>query len=300
MNAITEATSTGWAVRVPASSANLGAGFDVLGMALALHAEVGCGRPPDGALVADDHHPATIAFRRLGGEGGLWVRSAIPMGRGLGFSGAIRVAGAAAALVQRNGSGALDDPDGLADVLAVASELERHADNAAASLYGGLVVAAAGTATRVPLAFDPAVVVWVPDATTTSTDQSRTTLADQVSRLDAVFNLGRVAMFVAACANGDAAALREATRDRLHQAVRLANVPQSASAMEAGLDAGAWAAWLSGSGPTVAMFCESSRAEEIAAQLPPDGHTKLLRIDHEGAVVTGVTDETQPADRSSG
>ena len=69
--------------------------------------------------------------------------------------------------------------------------------------------------------------------------------------------------------------------------------------MQAGLDAGAWAAWLSGSGPTVAMFCESSRADEIAAQLPSDGHTKLLRIDHEGVVVTGVTDETEPVDRSS-
>jgi homoserine kinase len=283
---------TGWAVRVPASSANLGAGFDVLGMALALHAEVGCGRPPAGARQADEHHPATIAFRRLAGEGDLWVRSTIPMGRGLGFSGAIRVGGAAAALVQRDGSGALETADGRADVMNVAADLERHADNAAASLHGGLVVAVADTVTRVPLAFDPAVVVWVPEATTTSTDQSRTTLADQVGRDDAVFNLGRVAMFVAACANGDAAALREATRDRLHQDVRLANVPQSAAAMQAGLEAGAWATWLSGSGPTVAMFCESSRASEIAAELPPEGHAKLLRIDHEGAIVVAFDDDS--------
>jgi homoserine kinase len=244
-----------------------------------------------GARAADEHHPARIAFRRLGGRGELWLRSVIPMGRGLGFSGAVRVGGAAAALVQRGGPEAIDSQDGLAEVLTVATELEQHADNAAASLYGGLVVAAADTVTRVPLAFDPAVVVWVPDATTTSTDHSRTTLADRISLGDAVFNLGRVAMFVAACANGDATALREATRDRLHQDVRLDHVPASAAAMQAGLEAGAWATWLSGSGPTVAMFCESSRAEEIAAELPVGGHTKVLRIDHQGAVVTGNADE---------
>jgi len=294
------AASTDWAIRVPASSANLGAGFDVLGMALALHAEVGCGEPPHGARLADEHHPTRIAFKRLGGEGELWVRSSIPIGRGLGFSGAVRVAGAAAALVQRSGPQALDDHDGLVDVLTVAAELERHADNAAASLYGGLVVAAADMVTRVPLAFDPAVVVWVPDATTTSTDHSRTTLANQVSLGDAVFNLGRVAMFVAACANGDASTLREATRDRLHQDLRLEHVPRSASAMQLGLEAGAWATWLSGSGPTVAMFCESSRAEEIAAHLPTAGHTKLLRIDHEGATVTGVGAEIEPDESASG
>ncbi len=276
---------SGWSVRVPASSANLGAGFDVLGMALTLHADVGCGPPPEGALIADEHHPATVAFRRLGGEGALWVRSPIPMSRGLGFSGAVRVGGAAAAMVQRFGRDALDDGHVLEQVLDVAATLERHADNAAASLHGGVVVVADGAVTRVPLAFDPAVVVWVPDATTTSTDQSRTTLSDTVSRADAVFNLGRAATFVAACANGDAAALRMATEDRLHQPVRLAAVPEAAAAIEAGLDRGAWAAWLSGSGPTVAMLCESARADDIAAGLPTSGRTKALRIDHAGATV---------------
>ncbi len=287
---------TGWAVRVPASSANLGAGFDVLGMALALHAEVGCGTAPTDARQTDHHHPADVAFRRLGGTGDLWVRSGIPIGRGLGFSGAVRVGGAAAALVQRDGPDALHQDEALAEALAVSTELERHADNAAASLFGGLVVAAADTVARVPMAFDPAVVVWVPDATTTSTDRSRATLPEQVSRDDAVFNLGRVAMFVAACANGDASMLREATRDRLHQHLRLERVPQSAEAMRAALDAGAWATWLSGSGPTVAMFCDASRASEIAGLLPADGHSKVLRIDHEGAVVTTVSDDAGAAD----
>jgi homoserine kinase len=284
---------TSWSVRVPASSANLGAGFDVLGMALSVHAEIGCGAVPPRANAADGHHPAAIAFRRLGGTGPLWVRSSIPMGRGLGYSGAVRVGGAAAAVVQRDGRGALAEPAARAEVLAVSSALERHADNAAASLEGGVVIAAADTVMRVPLAFDPTVVVWVPSAETTSTDQSRTRLPDSVDRNDAVFNLGRVAMFVAACASGDASVLRAATDDRLHQALRLEHVPHSAAAIEAGLGAGAWAAWLSGSGPTVAMFCESSRSNEIAAALPSSGHVKQLRIDHEGATVTEVG---QPAD----
>ncbi len=278
-----------WVVRVPASSANLGAGFDVLGMALTLHAEVGVGTPPVGAQAVDGHHPADVAFRRLGGTGSLWMRSPIPAGRGLGFSGAARVGGAAAALVQRNGHTALDADGAREEVLAVTTELERHADNVAASIFGGIVVAAGGHVTRVPLAFNPAVVVWVPDAATTSTDQSRGRLPATVSRDDAVFNLGRVAMFVAACATGDHAGLRTATQDRLHQPQRLEQVPESAHALDAALEAGAWAAWLSGSGPTIAALCESGRADEIAAALPTSGRTKILRIDHEGAVVSAPT-----------
>ncbi|MDW3213425.1 MAG: hypothetical protein R8G01_05465 [Ilumatobacteraceae bacterium] len=281
-------TDADWAVRVPASSANLGAGFDVLGMAVTLHAEVGIGPAPDGARPAEPRHPASVAFVRSGGVGNLWVRSPIPMSRGLGFSGAVRVGGAAAAQVQRHGPDALHDDDRRAAVLEVAGDLEGHADNAAASLYGGIVATSGGAVARIPLAVDPAVVVWVPEATTTSTDRSRTSLADSVSRADAVFNLGRVAMFVAACATGDVAALRHATEDRLHQGKRLTAVPESAAALDAALDAGVWAAWLSGSGPTVAMLCESARADEVAAALPGSGHTKSLRIDHDGATVTGV------------
>lgn len=283
-----------WSIRVPASSANLGPGFDVLGMALTLHAEIGCGGVPQGAHAADDHHPATVAFRRAGGSGSIWIRSPIPMGRGLGFSGAMRVGGASAAFVQVDGRDALDDHETCREILRISADLEHHADNAAASLHGGIVAVADDTVTNVPLAFDPAVVVWIPAAATTSTDRSRTYLSDTVARADAVFNLSRVAMFVAACASGDAAAFRQATEDRLHQAERLAAVPESAAALGAGLDAGAWASWLSGSGPTVAMLCEPSRADEVAAALPGSGHTKVLRIDHLGATVTEVA--APPAD----
>jgi homoserine kinase len=275
----------GWAIRVPASSANLGSGFDVLGMALSLHAEIGIGVPPDGARWGEPSHPAVVAFRRLGGQGDVWVRSPIPMGRGLGFSGAVRVGGGAAAMVQRHGTDALSVDDHLDELARVATELEGHADNVAPSIYGGIVVCAGSHVQRVPLAFDPAVVVWIPDGTTTSTEQSRSTLRASVPMSDAVFNLGRVATFVAACASGDQSALRLATEDRLHQPTRLAAVPETARALDAALTAGAWAAWLSGSGPTMAAMCERSRAEAVAAALPDTGHAKLLHIDHEGASV---------------
>lgn len=280
--------TTGWAVRVPGSSANLGAGFDVLGMAIGLHVDVGCGPAPPDAHAADEHHPATVAFRRGGGDGPLWSRTRIPMGRGLGYSGAVRVGGAAAALVQREGTGALADVGGRRAVLDIAAELEHHADNAAASLIGGIVVVAGAEVVSVPLAFDPTVVVWIPDAATTSTERSRSALPAMVTRSDAVYNLGRVAMFVVACALGDPARLRTATEDRLHQPIRLREVPSSAAALDAGLANGAWAAWLSGSGPTVAMLCDRGSADALAASLPAGGHAKIVDIDRRGTVVIDV------------
>jgi homoserine kinase len=273
-------------VRVPASSANLGPGFDTLGMALSLHAEAGVidGEVPPAAQRIDQFHPAGVAFRRAGGEGDLWVCSPIPVGRGLGFSGAVRIAGIVAAHAQQHGS----DPDKMAahanTMLALASELEGHADNVAASLFGGIVATADGRAVRIPLAFDPAVVVWIPTFTT-STDESRTKLGAHVPLDDAVFNIGRVALLVASLSAGDVEALRSATQDRLHQDRRLAAVEPSRVALQAALDAGAWCSWLSGSGPTVAAMCPFDEADELAAQMPSDGHTKVLRIDHGGAVI---------------
>ncbi len=273
-------------VRVPASSANIGPGFDTLGMALSLHVEAGVidVDVPAGAQRVDQFHPASVAFRRAGGDGDLWVCSPIPVGRGLGFSGAVRVAGIVVAHAQRHGS----DPERMAAdmrrMLALASELEGHADNVAASLFGGIVATADGRAVRIPLAFDPAIVVWIPSFTT-STDESRSRLGRDVAMEDAVFNVGRTALLVAALAAGDVEALRSATQDRLHQDHRLASVEASKDALDAALQAGAWCSWLSGSGPTVAAMCQLDDADDVAAQMPAGGHTKVLRIDHEGAVI---------------
>jgi len=272
-------------VRTPASSANIGPGFDTLGMALGLYAEIGLVERgiPDGARAIDEHHPASVAFERNGGDGALWERTSIPMGRGLGYSGAVRVGGAVLAGALRTGTTSLD-ADERARAFSLVAELEGHADNVAASLFGGVVATAAGRVVPVRLGVDPAIVVWIPSFVT-RTDESRKQLPDVVSLADAAFNLGRLALLVAALGDGDIGALRSATEDRLHQPVRLAAAEPSAAAMSAALDAGAWCSWLSGSGPTVAVMCAMADAERVAAALPADGRTKVLRIDHAGAVI---------------
>ena len=263
-------------VTAPASSANLGPGFDCLGLALDLPLTVTAG----GDGPTDEHHPAVKAFRHGGGTGPLQVESVIPAGKGLGFSGAARVAGLMAAAAQQG-----EQPvaaNALPRFLAAATELDGHPDNVAATLLGGLVAVAGSQAVRVPMAVDGIVVVWTPPGDT-STRASRKGLVGDVSRDDAVFNVGRASLLVAAVAAGDHEALREATEDRLHQDRRLDAVPESRRTLECALDAGAWGAWLSGSGPTIAAWCPGDAAAHIAAQLPDTGLTRLLPIASEGA-----------------
>jgi homoserine kinase len=245
-------------------------------MAVTLSLSVGPGEP--GAVT---RHPALDAFEAAGGQGPIAVESSIPPGRGLGFSGAARVAGAMAAAVQHGAS--LDDARTTA--LEIATALEGHADNVAPSVYGGLVATAGGRVVRVPIPRGPAVVAWIPAERTTSTRGARAALPDQVAFDDAVFNVGRVALLVAALATGDVDSLRTATEDRLHQDQRLARQPESRAAIDAALDTGAWCAWLSGSGPTIVALADPDDAERIGAALPPAGRTRTLAIDTAGAVV---------------
>ena len=207
----------------PASSANLGPGFDALGLALELPFELAVGASPaDGFLPCEPRHPATVAaFAAAGGDPGtdLWWRSPIPPGRGLGFSGAARVAGAFAASRDRD------------EAFATAVALEGHPDNAAASTFGGLVATASGRAVNVQLGADLEVVVWWPE-TETSTNAARAALPDVVDRSDAVLDIGHTALLVAALAAGDLDALSTAVTDRLHQRRRLEREPASRAAID--------------------------------------------------------------------
>jgi homoserine kinase len=271
-------------VRVPASSANLGPGFDALGMALSLHLEMGIddgSALPEFAKVIDDSHPSLAAFRHAGGTGNVWVRSVIPMGRGLGFSGAARVAGVVLGHAQRNGKESL-----IADrkeLLRLSTELEGHPDNVAASLVGGVTASTGGEVVKLPLGLDPAFIAWVPE-TQTSTEKSRTAIASSIPLPDVVFNIGHTALLMAAFAAGDIAVLREATKDRMHQDVRFAASPNSHEAFNAALATEAWCSWLSGSGPTVGVLCAKADAARIAGKLPKSGASHILDIDHDGAV----------------
>lgn len=271
-------------IRVPATSANMGPGFDVLGLALTLHTDVGIvgiDEPVDGAREAEDTHPAQVAFVRAGGTGRVWVKNSIPVGRGMGFSGAVRVGGIVAAEVQQHGPAW---SRATSHAVRLGAELEGHADNVAPSLHGGVVIAGDSQVTQVPVALDPVFVMWVPDFTT-STDDSRGKIGRTIALKDAVFNISRTAMLVTALATGDTSLLREATQDRIHQDLRFAASPESRAALEAGLAAGAWCGWLSGSGPTVALMCDAASTAAVAGSLPPGGHAKELRIDFEGARV---------------
>jgi homoserine kinase len=274
----------------PASTANIGSGFDCLGLALDLSFELTfsgsssgatdatVGAEPHELIRADiigDRHPAMVAFRKSGGVGPLQASTKIPPGKGMGFSGAAHVAGAAAAFVQRFGQ--IDRNS----VLASAAELEGHADNAAPSVYGGFTIAAGGRVISLEVPTDLLLVAWIP-ATETSTASSRARLPEVVSHADASFNVGRAALLVAAMSTGDLGALRIATEDRLHQAIRLVDSPTSSAALNVALESNAIAAWLSGSGPTVVALATRETAESIASTLATNGHCKILEVDRQG------------------
>ncbi len=281
-------------VSAPASSANLGPGFDCLGMALDLPFEMATGeQPAEGWLAVEQSHPAAVAFVAGSGDPDepLWWRSPIPPGRGLGFSGAARVAGAYLALRHGDGERPGHDP-AVAAARRIAADLEGHADNAAASALGGITVAVDDTVIGLDAPEGLEVLVWWPDAAT-STRQSRGALGDTVKLRDAAFSIGRAALWVAALGSGDFAALRTACEDRVHQPERLAARPDAAQALEALLGRSeVLAAWLSGSGPTVAALVESTdgvgggEVAALAAGLPA-GRTRRLAIARRGVHVVG-------------
>jgi homoserine kinase len=188
------------------------------------------------------------------------------MGRGLGYSGAVRVAGAMLAHVERNGVAAAADHDTRVEVLRLTAELEGHPDNVAASVFGGMVIADGDLVSPASVDLGLSVVVWVPAADSTSTDRSRATLPTVVNRPDAVFNMARVATLITAVAAGDLGLLRRSVADRLHQDIRFAAAPasaQAATAMES--IPGVHGVWLSGSGPTVAGWVKADELDQVVA-----------------------------------
>ncbi len=260
-------------VRAPATSANLGPGFDALGLALDLWNEVdvevaeagggavevevlgeGAGELPRGPenLVARAFLRAVVEMKaRLPGTARLVCRNAIPLARGLGSSAAATVAGILAA------EAAAGHPLPPERRLALAAEIEGHADNVAACLLGGLVACAPSPtgpfALRLPYAGPPEVALIIPDFRV-PTAEARAVLPDTYPRADAIANVQRTAILVGALASGDRVALAHGVADRLHQPYRMGLYRGADAVLGDAAAFGAAAACVSGAGPTLLAF----------------------------------------------
>jgi homoserine kinase len=295
--------ATAVTVRVPATSANLGAGFDCLGLALDMFASItvtfGEAEQPPTEDVGEKMVLTAVrqTYARLGKlpPNGLRARYhvSIPLGRGLGASAVARVAGVVA--VNEFERHALSE----SECLDIASDLEGHGDNASPALFGGMQVcvqAADGHYLRSDCRYprDASMAILIPDHSM-PTKEARKALPDQYSKADTVHNTGRAALFVAAMAAGRMDLLAEATDDRIHQRQRASLFPPLFDIFAAAREAGAHAAWLSGAGSSVAAICPEEPARQVASAMLQaaesrgySGRSLVTRIAREGAAVSKV------------
>lgn len=298
-------------VRVPASTANLGAGFDCFGLALKLYLTVtarivpeaivaGCvrntGEGSDGALAGAEENLILRAMRVTAEREGLTlppldldVNNELPLARGLGSSATAIVAGITlAALI-------CDRQLSAETVLRYAAEMEGHADNVAASYLGGLVISCVKPdggvlALKRSWPSELKVVVVSPEAFL-KTAETRIVLPANVARADAIFNLQRAALFTAALEAGAYHLLWDAMQDRLHQVHRQSLVPGLAEALATPPQSGLVGIALSGSGPSVVALARDHSSEigeaiaEKFRQRDVPARVRVLEVDHEGCTV---------------
>lgn len=262
-------------VKVPASTANLGPGFDSLGMALSLYAWVSLapsaatritlygenldGVPQDKTNLV--YEVAQAVFVRAGieiPELDITIRSDIPLTRGLGSSASAIIG----ALVAANAL--IGEPLSKDELFQMATAMEKHPDNVGASLFGGIVVAAWDGTRAEHVRFDPpaglSVLAGIPQFEL-STKKARNVLPESLSLKDAVFNVTHSSLLTAALASGRLDLLRFAMRDRLHQPYRAALIPGMETILRDAGDHGALAAVLSGAGPTLLLLAEADASD---------------------------------------
>ena len=257
-------------VRVPASSANLGPGFDAFAAALALHIELDVresGRfavETDLEIARDRRNLCVRGFARLHSPDRFTfrIRSQVPLSGGLGSSAAAYVAGLVAAqhLFERD-----------ADLLALASELEGHPDNAAAALLGGFVIVAGGEATR----FDPPAgleAVLVVPHKPVRTALARKALPETVPLADVAANVARAATLTLGLVRGDWSLVRRGLEDRVHQPYRAHLFPASMALLERAPELGAIGASISGAGPTVLFWTQMEATGAVIEALKSETH----------------------------
>ena len=269
-------------VRAPASSANLGPGFDALGLALDLwnEVEVDTDGPPDSVVLAGRdadlldgrknlaleamHHLAQAAGRELP-PFALTARTAVPVSRGLGSSAAALAAGLLAA-DRLLGLGLTPN-----ELYAHAWQMEGHGDNVGAALYGGAILAVPGVSEAVRLRADAAVaqlglttVVFVPEMTG-ATWAARAALPERIPHADAAFNVATASSLAVGLLLGDRTLIAAGMHDRLHEPYRARLFSHLAPLTEAARAAGALGACLSGAGPSILALCDPADAASVGA-----------------------------------
>lgn len=290
-------------VSAPASSANLGPGFDALGLALDLWNEITIdtdGVPGETAMLGSEaalldarENLSLTAMRELAREHGrtlpafsMTVRTEVPVARGLGSSAAALVAGLAAANVLL-ALGLTDD-----DLYAVAWRMEGHGDNVGAAIYGGAVLAVPGLRAPVRLLthqpLDLEAVVFIPEMTG-ATSAARAALPPAVPHADAAYNIATASGLALGLHTGNRALIAAGMHDRLHEPYRARLFPHLDAMCAAAREAGALGAALSGAGPTILALCEPQTApavgsalDTVAARTGIPGRVKRLRPVLEG------------------
>lgn len=270
-------------VRVPATIANLGSGFDALGLAVSLYCDARAVAADvdsfvyngDAGIFGVDnlmHSGWREAHQALGmtaPQVQLSCQNQIPLARGLGSSSAALVAGAALADAVQGGR------LGRSGVLRLCAALEGHPDNVAPAVLGGFtasVMSSTGlrsaelSSAQFDLPPEIGVLVSVPDYEL-KTSEARDALPQLYSRADMVFNLSRSALWVAAVASKDFSLLKEACRDRVHQPYRARFVQNLEQTIDKALNAGALAAFLNGAGPSVGALVEDASRATVTAVL---------------------------------
>ncbi|MEA2161456.1 MAG: homoserine kinase [Solirubrobacteraceae bacterium] len=277
-------------VRVPASSANLGPGFDVLAAALALHLElevieVGEFSVDSELDIPHDRENLVVrAFERLHPADAFRfeIRSKIPLTGGLGSSAAAIVAG----LLAADHMFELD-----ADVFALAVELEGHPDNVAAAIEGGLVVCDGEEVHRLEVPLGLEAVLVVPFESVRTAD-ARAALPEQVPLGDAVFNVAQAAKLMLGLTTSNWELIASGLRDRLHEPYRAHLYPRSAALVERAPEFGALGATISGAGPAVLVWSHFEQTGAVMERLgrETEGWARLMRapFESQGADVRGL------------
>ncbi len=288
-------------VTVPATSANMGSGFDTIGIALSLsnevlidendHLDISCKTGHN--IHADTRNLIFRCARRVYDEVGKLLHGLtivescnIPMTRGLGSSSACTVAGVMGA------NALLKNPLNKQDVIDLCAVIEGHPDNSTPAILGGFVAALLEDGkvwqVRVPIAKRLQFCVFVPDFEL-KTEKARAALPSLISHKDAVFNLARAALLAGSLVSGDLHNIGVATEDRLHQPYRFGFIPQGEEIMQAARQLGALGVYLSGAGPSIIAIVNDTtfgdRASIHFAQHFPSWKVLTLECDEVGAVV---------------